>query len=116
MRDTNSWVHGWCGLVRTGAGLALTAGLELASNTALKSAAVAGAGAVVVSRLALAHELDDGTLVRVQVRGIDLRRSLTAIWRRDEELSEAAVALFGTARRSESTARRSPEQQAGARG
>ncbi|HET7355769.1 MAG TPA: LysR family transcriptional regulator [Nocardioidaceae bacterium] len=74
-------------------GLALTVAMAMASNTALKSAALAGMGPVVLSELAVSGELAAGALVRVQVRDLPLRRPLTAVWRRDEPLSEGAAAL-----------------------
>lgn len=78
--------------------LELLPAMELASNTALKSAAVSGVGPAVVSRLALTHELETGALVEVHVDGVDLRRPLTAVWRREQDLSEDAVLLYGVAR------------------
>ena len=78
-------------------GHALTPGFELASNTALKSAALAGMGPVVLSRTALAAEIASGTLVAARVARLGLRRPLTAIWRRRPHLSGAAQALVDTA-------------------
>jgi DNA-binding transcriptional LysR family regulator len=80
------------------AGLDLLPGLELASNTALKSAAVAGMGPVVVSALAVADELAAGRLVQVTVRDLDLGRPLSAIWRAGTDLSPSAAALLAAAR------------------
>lgn len=77
--------------------LTLSPGLVMASNTALKSAAVAGLGAVVVSELALTTELSTGRLVEVDVVGLDLRRPLSAVWRRGSTLSPAAAALLDVA-------------------
>ncbi len=54
--------------------------LQLASTTALKAAAVSGAGPVVVSDLAVADELASGRLVRVPVPELDLSRPLRAVW------------------------------------
>ncbi|QXJ20278.1 LysR family transcriptional regulator [Actinomadura graeca] len=54
--------------------------LQLASTTALKAAAVSGAGPVVVSDLAVADELAGGRLVRVPVPELDLSRPLRAVW------------------------------------
>lgn len=58
----------------------LTTGLELASNTALRSAAVAGMGPAVVPRLSVAHELDRGELVSVEIEGIALARPISLVW------------------------------------
>ena len=54
--------------------------LVLASTTALKAAAVSGAGPVVLSELAVADELTRGRLVAVPVTGLDLSRPLRALW------------------------------------
>ncbi|MEV0035999.1 LysR family transcriptional regulator [Streptomyces sp. NPDC050804] len=54
--------------------------LELASTTALKAAAVSGAGPCVLSELAVGEELAAHRLVRVPVEGIRLRRDLRAVW------------------------------------
>lgn len=53
----------------------------LASTTTLKSAAAGGGGASVLSELAVANELAQGTLVSVPVRGLDLTRDFRAVWR-----------------------------------
>ena len=78
-------------------GHTLTPGFELASNTALKSAALAGMGPVVLSKTALAAEIASGKLVAARVARLGLRRPLTAIWRRRPRLSVAAQALVDTA-------------------
>ncbi|MFE2599091.1 LysR family transcriptional regulator [Streptomyces sp. NPDC059396] len=54
--------------------------LELASTTALKAAAVSGAGPCVLSELAVGEELAARRLVRVAVEGVRLRRDLRAVW------------------------------------
>ncbi|AXG76975.1 LysR family transcriptional regulator [Streptomyces paludis] len=54
--------------------------LELASTTALKAAAVSGAGPCVLSELAVVDELAAHRLVSVPVAGIRLRRDLRAVW------------------------------------
>ena len=78
-------------------GLGLTVAMAMASNTALKSAALAAMGPVVLSELALSGELAAGTLVRVLVPELPLRRPLTAVWRRGEPLSVGASALVTVA-------------------
>jgi DNA-binding transcriptional LysR family regulator len=78
--------------------LELVPAMQLASNTAVKTAAVSGMGPAVISGLAVTHELATGALVDVPLRGIDLQRPLTAVWRRDQDLSEEAVALYAVAR------------------
>jgi DNA-binding transcriptional LysR family regulator len=78
--------------------LPMTTGLEVASNTALKSAALAGIGPVAVSKLAVADELADGRLVQIAVPELELNRPLTAVWRREHELSRGAARLLTVAR------------------
>lgn len=78
-------------------GLHLQAGLEMASNTALKSAAIAGMGPVVVSAVAVADEVAHGQLFLVTVSDLELSRPLSVIWRRDRGLSQASRALLKAA-------------------
>jgi DNA-binding transcriptional LysR family regulator len=54
--------------------------LVLASTTALKAAAVTGAGPAVLSELAVADEVARGRLVSVPLTGLDLSRPLRAVW------------------------------------
>ncbi|GGY48810.1 LysR family transcriptional regulator [Streptomyces omiyaensis] len=54
--------------------------LELASTTAVKAAAVSGAGPAVLSELAIAEELSSRRLVAVPVAGARLSRDLRAVW------------------------------------
>ena len=78
-------------------GLSLSVCLVMASNTALKSAALARMGPVVLSELALAPELATGQLSRVQLSDLQLRRPLNAVWRRDEPPSSGVAALLRAA-------------------
>jgi molybdate transport repressor ModE-like protein len=71
--------------------LRVTAALTLASNAALTSSAVAGIGPAVLSALALAGQLSSGQLVEVPVEDLELRRPLSAVWRRDERPAPAAA-------------------------
>ena len=64
-----------------GAGIELAAPvLELSTATAIRAAVVAGAGPAVMSRLAVADDLESRRLTEVKVSGVDLRRDLRAIW------------------------------------
>ncbi|MFI5804084.1 LysR family transcriptional regulator [Streptomyces sp. NPDC051561] len=54
--------------------------LEFSSTTAVKAAAVSGAGPSVLSELAVREEIAAGRLVRVPVEGVRLRRDLRAVW------------------------------------
>jgi DNA-binding transcriptional LysR family regulator len=78
-------------------GHVLTPALELASNTALTSAAATGLGPVVLSELSIADELRTRRLVRVEVLDLDLSRYFTAVWRPDVDLPGSARALLAVA-------------------
>ncbi|MYR63281.1 LysR family transcriptional regulator, partial [Streptomyces sp. SID625] len=54
--------------------------IELSSTTAVKAAAVSGAGPAVLSELAVGDELNLRRLVTVPVRDVALRRDLRAVW------------------------------------
>ena len=54
--------------------------MELASTVAVKAAAAEGAAVAVLSQLAVAVELATGQLIAVHVEGLDLTRSLRAVW------------------------------------
>ncbi|MEU8892006.1 LysR family transcriptional regulator [Streptomyces sp. NPDC048442] len=54
--------------------------LELSSTTAVKAAAVSGAGPSVLSELAVGEEVASRRLVEVEVAGVVLRRDLRAVW------------------------------------
>lgn len=73
--------------------------LELGSNAAIRGAVVAGAGAAVLSRLAVQSELAAGNLVAVPVTGIDLHRPLCAVRQRRRRLSPAGDTLLALATR-----------------
>ncbi|MQY09320.1 LysR family transcriptional regulator [Actinomadura macrotermitis] len=73
--------------------------LQLGSTTALKAAAVSGAGPVVVSELAVADELAGGRLVAVPVPELDLRRPLRAVWPAGQRPAGPARDLLALTRR-----------------
>ncbi len=54
--------------------------IELSSTTAVKAAAVSGAGPSVLSELAVGEELAARRLVEIPLREIRLRRALRAVW------------------------------------
>lgn len=66
--------------------------LEASSTSALVGAAAAGVGPAVVSRRAVAADVEQGRLVIVPA-ALDMRRPLTAIWRRGRRLADAASDL-----------------------
>ncbi|WBB60356.1 LysR family transcriptional regulator [Streptomyces sp. WMMC500] len=73
--------------------------LELGSTTAVKSAAVTGAGPAVLSELAVADEVAARRLVAVDVTGMDLTRALRAVWPRGQRPTGPARDLLSLTRR-----------------
>lgn len=71
--------------------------VELGSAAAVRGAVIAGAGPAVMSELAVAADLADGRLVEVAVAGLDLRRTLRAVWPRGRKLVGPAASLLATA-------------------
>ncbi|MBF8194393.1 LysR family transcriptional regulator, partial [Nonomuraea sp. K274] len=61
--------------------------LELGSNSAVKGAAQAGAAPAVLSGYAVEADLATGRLVEVPLAGLNLVRSLRAVWRRGRPLT-----------------------------
>lgn len=78
-------------------GLGATAAMELGSTTAIKAAAVTGAAPAVLPLVAVIAELRAGQLVAVDHAGVDLVRTIRAIWRTDHTLSPAAQQLLAIA-------------------
>ena len=70
---------------------------ELSSTTAIKAAVAAGAGPAVLSSLAVAADLAAGTLRAVPVSGLDLRRTLRAVWPAGRRLTGPAGDLCAIA-------------------
>ncbi len=68
--------------------------LELGSNSAIKAAILDGAGAAVLSKLAVEIEIRDGRLSMVPLKGPMLKRHLRAIWLANNPLSELASSLL----------------------
>ena len=54
--------------------------LALSTTAAVRSAVLAGAGPAVLSELTVAEDIGSHRLARVPVAGVNLRRSLRAIW------------------------------------
>lgn len=75
-------------------GLELRTELELASNTALKSAAIEGIGPVVLSARAVADEVGHGQLTKVLVHDLTLSRPLSVVWRGEDGVPESARAFL----------------------
>lgn len=73
--------------------------LELGSNAAVKGAAQAGVAPAVLSAYAVEAELTTGRLVEVPLYGLDLARTLRAVWRRGRPLTGSAATLLSIAAR-----------------
>lgn len=72
--------------------------LELGSSAALLAAARQGDGPAVLSILAAADDLATGRLCAAEIDGVDLTRSIRAVWPADAELGTLARRLLGSAR------------------
>jgi molybdate transport repressor ModE-like protein len=68
--------------------------LELSTTSAVRSAVAAGAGPAVLSDLAVRDDVAVGRLVAVPVRGLELDRSLRAVWPSGQRLSGPAADLL----------------------
>ncbi|MET8698508.1 LysR family transcriptional regulator [Kitasatospora sp. NPDC058032] len=78
--------------------------LELASSTALKAAAMTGAGPVCLSELAVVEELATRRLVAVELaEELDLRRPLRAVWPAGQRPTGPARELLALTRRTAGT-------------
>jgi DNA-binding transcriptional LysR family regulator len=73
---------------------------EMGSTAMIKSALAYSASAGVLSRLAVFHEVERSELVHVEVEGLDLSRSLYAIWSKRRGISAIERELLRTAIRS----------------
>lgn len=72
--------------------------LELASTTAVKAAAVSGAGPAVLSELAVGEELSARRLIEVAVDGPVPGRALRAVWPRGARPAGPARRLLALTR------------------
>ncbi|WP_378737834.1 LysR family transcriptional regulator [Nocardia brasiliensis] len=72
--------------------------LELSSTTAIKTAVASGVGPAVLSSLAVAAEIAAGTLVSPTITGLDLNRTLRAVWPTGHRLTGPARDLYTIAR------------------
>lgn len=98
VRETGSGTRETLELALAHQGLTLRPALELPSSSAVRAAALTGAGAAVLSGLAVATEMADGRLVAVHVRDLALNRPLHAVWRRGERPAGPAATLLALAR------------------
>ncbi|GAB18447.1 putative LysR family transcriptional regulator [Gordonia effusa NBRC 100432] len=73
--------------------------LELGSSAAIRTAVESGMGPAVLSSLAVADQIAAGSLRLITVDGLDLHRSLRAVWRPPRHLTGMAGDLVRLARR-----------------
>jgi DNA-binding transcriptional LysR family regulator len=71
--------------------------LEVSSTTAIKAAVIGGIGPAVLSARVVGAELAAGTLVRITVPELDLRRRIHAIWSEGNRLHGPAADLLAIA-------------------
>lgn len=68
--------------------------MSFSTTEAMKRVVEGSLGVAVVSRKAVSWELQAGSLRRITVRGLNLRRDLMVVWRRDRELPPSLRALI----------------------
>ena len=78
-------------------GLEPRALMELGSTTAIKAAAVGGAGPAVLSALAVKSEVAAGQLVVVECPELPLERTIRAVWHATRLLPQPASRLIAIA-------------------
>ena len=66
---------------------------QLGSSEAVRRAVIGGAGYAFLSKIAVARELAEGTLVEIQVEGFAITRSFYLAWRNGRSFSPAAEAF-----------------------
>ncbi len=67
--------------------------LELGSTAAVRAAVLSGNSPTVISRLAVAADIDNEVLVQVQIDGLRIHRRLRAVWPQRKPLARLAQAL-----------------------
>lgn len=70
---------------------------EMGSTAAIKSTLKLRASAGVLSELAVRSEVDDCSLIKIEVAGLDLRRTLHAVWSRQKGISSSERELVKVA-------------------
>ena len=72
--------------------------IEMENPESVKKAVQSGLGIAFISRFAVETELKAKSLIAVGVRGLDIRRELKIVYRKDKHLSRAARAFIEMAR------------------
>lgn len=86
--------------------------LEVSTSSGVRSAVIAGAGPAVLSDLAVHDDVAAGRLVQVPVHGVDLDRSLRAVWLTGQRPVGPAEDLLRLAVPERPRARRLPRSRA----
>jgi len=81
------------------ASLAVQPVMEMENPESVKKAVQSGLGIAFISKFAVETELRAKTLVALRVRGLDIRRELKIVHRKDKNLGRAAQAFIETARK-----------------
>ncbi|MFI9504320.1 LysR family transcriptional regulator [Nocardia sp. NPDC052566] len=100
-RETGSGTRNWFehAVSRQLPGWHAEVALELSSTTAIKTAVANDVAPAVLSSLAVAAEVAAGTLASPDVTGLDLDRTLRAVWPTGQRLTGPARDLYSIARR-----------------
>jgi DNA-binding transcriptional LysR family regulator len=80
-------------------GFKLTPAMQLGSTEAVKKAVEANLGTAMVSRFAVARELELGALVSVPIEGLVIERAIHVFHRKDKRLTPLARSFFEFAER-----------------
>jgi DNA-binding transcriptional LysR family regulator len=73
----------------------LNISMELGSTEAVKVALLAGYGISILSRISIQHELAEGSIVAVPIRGLNMRRDVYQVFHRRRPLHPIAKAFRG---------------------
>ncbi|MEU0503221.1 LysR family transcriptional regulator [Nocardia sp. NPDC005998] len=114
-RETGSGTRTWFenAVAQAIPGWKPTVALELSSTTAIKTAVASGVGPAVLSSLAVAAEIAAGTLASPAITGLDLTRTLRAVWPSGQRLAGPARDLYAIARRTTGSGPSSDPAQTG---
>jgi len=77
----------------------LNVSMQLGSTEAVKEALMAGFGFSILSRISIHHELKEGTIVEVPIRGLQLKRGVYDVFHRNRPLHPIAQVFRGFLKR-----------------
>jgi DNA-binding transcriptional LysR family regulator len=78
---------------RRSSGHPLNVSMELGSTEAVKGALLAGFGISILSRISIQHELSEGSIVEVPIRGLKMQRDIYELYHRRRPLHPIAQAF-----------------------